>query len=68
MLCHLKECIFHYEQNFHRDMNIKTMSVVALGGKEKHIIGHGRNQFYKVTGDLAKLCSVFGWKIINLHI
>ena len=49
-------------------MNIKTISVIALGGKEEHIIGHGRNQFYKVTGDLAKLCSVFGWKIINLHI
>lgn len=49
-------------------MNIKTTSVVALGGKEEYIIGCGRNQFYKVKGDLAKSYSVVGWKIINLHI
>ena len=68
MLCHLKEHIYHYERNFHRDMNIKTTSVVALGGKEEYIIGCGRNPFYKVKGDLAKSYSVVGWKIISLHI
>ena len=49
-------------------MNVKGVSVEALGGKEEHIIGHCRNRFYKVTGNLVKLCSAVGWKVMNLDI
>ena len=68
MFCHLKEYIYHHERNFGRDMNVKGVSVEALGGKEEHIIGHCRNRFYKVTGNLVKLCSAVGWKVMNLDI
>lgn len=39
---HIRECIYHYEENLGSNMNIEGASVEVLDGNGEHVIGnHG---------------------------
>ena len=48
---HLREYIYHHEQNVARDMNIKSASGEALEGNDEHVIRHWKkgDLYHKVA-------------------
>lgn len=60
---HSRELLHHCEQNVDRNVNVKVAS--GENSNEERVTGHWRqsDHCYKVTGDVAELCSAFGWKV-----
>lgn len=62
---HLREHIFHCEQNVARNMKGKDGHGEVSDGKEERVIGHWRKGgfCYKLTENMAELYSIVGRKV-----
>lgn len=59
---HLREHVYHHEQNTNRNMNIKGASGEISDENKEHVIGNWRNLLYSAR-NLTELCSTVVWKV-----